>query len=144
MFVVDTNILLYAADKHAPEHKICRDLLLEWREQSSPWHLTWGILYEFLRVATHPRVFRHSFGISEAWGFVRAILAAESLSILTETDRHERTATALIESVPLMSGNLVFDAHTVALMQEHGIKKIYTHDMDFHRFQSIEVLDPLK
>jgi hypothetical protein len=35
-----------------------------------PWHLTWGVVYEFLRVATHPNVFRKPFSLADAWGQV--------------------------------------------------------------------------
>jgi predicted nucleic acid-binding protein len=28
-------------------------------------------------------------------------------------------------------------------MREHGIRRLYTRDTDFHRFPFIEVLDPL-
>ena len=54
MFVVDTNVLLYAADESSPFHRRCRKLLESWRKQASAWYVTWGICYEFLRVATHP------------------------------------------------------------------------------------------
>lgn len=49
MFVVDTNILLYAAHRGSDEHQRCRTLVEEWRSGSTPWFLTWGICYEFLR-----------------------------------------------------------------------------------------------
>lgn len=52
MFVVDTNILVYAADEESPFHRPCYDLLDGWRKQPSAWYVTWGILYEFLRVVT--------------------------------------------------------------------------------------------
>jgi uncharacterized protein len=42
-----------------------------------------------------------------------------------------------------LRGNLLHDTHTVVLMREHGIRRIYTRDQDFHRFPFIEVLDPL-
>lgn len=53
MFVVDTNVLVYAADESAPEHERGRELLESWRRSNEPWHLTWGMVYEFLRVVTH-------------------------------------------------------------------------------------------
>jgi predicted nucleic acid-binding protein len=31
---------------------------------------------------------------------------------------------------------------TAVLMREHGIKRVYTRDTDFHRFKSLEVVDP--
>jgi predicted nucleic acid-binding protein len=47
VFVVDTNVLVYAADRSATEHARCRELLVDWRAQATPWYLTWGIVYEF-------------------------------------------------------------------------------------------------
>jgi predicted nucleic acid-binding protein len=58
VFAVDTNILVYAADEDSEFHSPCYELLEEWRAQASAWYVTWGIVYEFLRVTTHPRVFR--------------------------------------------------------------------------------------
>lgn len=37
MFVVDTNILVYAADEDAPFYGRCRELMEEWRSQASEW-----------------------------------------------------------------------------------------------------------
>ena len=144
MFVVDTNVLLYAADNRAPEYKKCQKLLTTWREGKTPWHLTWGVLYEFLRVSTHPRVFQHPLSATSAWSFLRALLSTPGMTILTETDRHAEMADEVFHEVPLLSGNIFFDAHTVVLMREHGLRRIYTSDADFHRFRHIEVLDPLK
>ena len=31
-----------------------------------------------------------------------------------------------------------------APMKEHGIRRIYTRDIDFNRFPSVEAIDPLK
>ncbi|HNR33508.1 MAG TPA: PIN domain-containing protein [Candidatus Hydrogenedentes bacterium] len=143
MFVVDTNILLYAADRDAAGYDTCRKLVTAWRKQAAPWYLTWGIVYEFLRVATHPNVFRKPFAPADAWRFLWAILASPTLGMLAETDRHGETLAGLLRDVPAIRGNLVFDAHTVALMREHGIKTIYTHDADFHRFPGLHVVDPL-
>jgi len=123
VFVVDTNILLFAADQDSPGNEVCWELLLEWRKQPTPWYLTWGISYEFLRVATHPNVLRNPFTPSEAWLFIQALLASRSIGILTETQRHGEILAQLIKNQPAIRGNLVFDAHTAVLMREHGIRK---------------------
>ncbi|HPO12705.1 MAG TPA: PIN domain-containing protein [Candidatus Hydrogenedentes bacterium] len=143
MFVVDTNILLYAADRDAPGHGTCRELLLQWRQQPTPWYLTWGIVYEFIRVATHPNVFRQPFSPADAWQFIRALLASPNLRVLAETPRHSKLLGQIIEQTPSVRGNLVFDVHTVVLMREHGLRVIYTHDADFNRFPDLQVVDPL-
>jgi hypothetical protein len=143
VFVVDTNVLVYAADRDSQGHERCRERLVAWRERSEPWCLTWGIVYEFLRISTHPRVFRRPWSPGAAWSFVEAVLASPALTMLSETDRHGGVLEGLIRSVPQLSGNLLHDAHVVALMREHGIRAIYTRDADFHRFADVEVRDPL-
>jgi hypothetical protein len=141
---VDTNVLVYAADRDSPAHARCRERLLAWRTQPEPWYLTWGVLYEFLRITTHPRVFRRPWTQTESWSFVAALLVAPALALLTESERHGSVLAALVADVPELTGNLVHDAHTAALMLEHGVRVIYTRDTAFHRFPGIEVRDPLR
>ncbi|HET9425299.1 MAG TPA: TA system VapC family ribonuclease toxin [Gemmatimonadaceae bacterium] len=143
MFVVDANILVYAADAAAPEHARCRALVERLRLQSGAWYLTWNICYEFLRVATHPRVFRAPWSVAAANGFLRALQASPSLVMLLPTERHDRVLADVIAELPHLSGNLIHDAHTAVLMREHGLHRIYTRDTDFHRFPFLEPIDPL-
>jgi toxin-antitoxin system PIN domain toxin len=144
VFVVDTNVLLYAANQYAPGHEPCKRLLSGWGNQAEPWYVSWGILYEFLRVSTHPRVFSKPLSLSDAWAFLDAALASPAAEVLQETPRHEALLKELAAEIPGIVGNLVFDAHTAILMREHGIKRIYTHDRDFRRFPFLEVIDPLQ
>jgi toxin-antitoxin system PIN domain toxin len=144
VFVVDTNVLVYAADRSSPDHLRCREQLERWRSAPEPWYLTWGIIYEFLRVTTHPRVLRRPWTLHEAWAFISALRAAQSLAILVEGERHEAVLEEIASKLPDLRGNLVHDAHTAVLMREHGIHRIVTRDMDFHRFDFLEVRDPLR
>lgn len=143
MFVVDTNVLVYAADEDSPYHARCRELLDGWRRQASAWYVTWGIFYEFLRVTTHPRVFSTPWSAAQAWSFIEAVLAAPGLGVLVPTERHVAVAAEVMRDVPHLSGNLMHDAQTAVLMREHGIKTIHTRDTDFHRFPFLEPLDPV-
>lgn len=143
MFVVDTNVLVYAANASAPEHPICRSKLDAWRAGTFPWCVTWPILYEFLRVVTHPRVFADPWRVADAWRFVDLLLASASVQVLVQTPRHAGTAAGVLQETAGLSGNLLHDVHTAALMREHGIRRIYTRDVDFHRFKFLEVVDPL-
>lgn len=142
MFVVDTNILVYAANENSPFQKACGERIAEWQGQDSVWYLTWGIVYEFLRVTTHPRVFRRPLSAGQAWAFIEALLASPSLGFLVPTERHRTVLSQVLAQAPLISGNLLHDAHTAVLMREHGILRIYTRDMDFHRFPFLQPVDP--
>jgi len=144
MFTVDTNVLVYAANQSCPEHARCRHLVQEWRHQSGAWYVTWKVLYEFLRIVTHPRVLTRPFTTQQGMAFVTAILASRSVGVLRETDRHLQVVQEIVDGTPLLSGNLFHDLHTAALMREHGIARIYTRDTDFHKFGFLDVLDPLQ
>ena len=143
MFVVDTNVLVYAADEDSPHHAACFKLLNLWRRQAGAWYLTWGIAYEFLRITTHPRVMRKPWDALHAWKFITVLLASPGLGMLVPTDRHASVAAQVFAETPRIAGNLMHDAHTAILMQEHGVRRIYTRDTDFHRFPFLEPLDPL-
>lgn len=142
MIVVDTNILVYAADADSPFHAASRTWLDRQRRRPDAWYTTWPILYEFLRVTTHPRVMRHPWSIEQAWKFVTALLVSPGLSMLVPTQRHADVAAEVFAELPHLAGNLLHDSHTAILMREHGIRRICTRDTDFHRF-SFEVIDPL-
>ena len=144
MFVVDTNILVYAAHRGASEHDACRKRIDSWRADPIPWAVTWPIVYEFLRVVTHPRVFQNPLSIESGWSFVSALVASPSLQILVEGPRHRDLANLTFDEIPDLRGNLVHDAHTAILMREHGYRTIYTRDTDFYRFPFLEVVDPLR
>lgn len=143
MFVVDTNVLLYAANRDAPEHRLYREKLEAWRQQAAPWYLTWSVIYEFLRVVTHRRVLRSPWTAQGAWTFLAALLASPSLQVLTETDRHEAVLAEVLDELPGLRGNLLHDAHVATVMREHGIQRIVTLDGDFRRFPFLDVIDPL-
>ena len=66
-----------------------------------------------------------------------------NLRILSETDRRRHVAAEVYAEVPDIAGNLTFDAHTVILMRENGIKVIYTRDTDFNRFPFLDTIDPV-
>ncbi|MBV9086736.1 MAG: PIN domain-containing protein [Acidobacteriaceae bacterium] len=141
--MVDTNVLVYAADQDSPFHGACRDWLERQRARAEAWYTTWGILYEFVRVTTHLRVMRRPWSAPSAWAFVGALLASPGLGVLIHTQRHADVAGEVIAELPHLAGNLIHDAHTAVLMREHGIRRVCTRDTDFHQFPFVEVVDPL-
>jgi toxin-antitoxin system PIN domain toxin len=144
VLVVDTNVLVYAADADSPFHRTCRDWLDRQRARPDAWYTTWSILYEFLRVTTHRRVMRQPWTVAAAWEFVSALLASRGLGLLVPTERHAPVAAQVVAELPHLAGNLLHDAHTAVLMREHGIRRIVTRDTDFHRFPFLEPVDPIR
>jgi predicted nucleic acid-binding protein len=118
-------------------------MLERWRRQASAWYLTWDIFYEYLRVVTHPRVLRNCWTLDKAWHFIESLLSSPYLGILLPTERHAEVAAAVFKEIPDINGNLIHDAKIAVLMREHGIRRIYTRDTDFHRFPFLETVDPV-
>jgi hypothetical protein len=143
LFVADTNLLLYAANRQAPEHPAAKEMLRRWRSNSEAWFVTWSILYEFLRVATHPRIFEQPLTFTKAWDFFAGLFTSPSFSVLTETDHHPEILRDLAREYPHICGNRVHDLHIAAVMKEHGIAEIRTADTDFHQFRFLRVVNPL-
>lgn len=143
MPVVDTNVLAYAVNTEATEHRRCSRLIDQLRRQDTPWFLTWSIVYEFLTVTTHRRFSSRPLTAGEAWGFVEALVESPSLQILLPTQRHSLVLARILGELPQLSGSRFHDAHIAALMREHGIRRIVTRDRDFRHFPFIEVVDPL-
>lgn len=142
MLVVDTNIFLHAVRKESSNHQKALSLLKGWQTGLTPWHATWSIFYEFLRVSTHRAVFRRPLSSQQAWDFLKALLDSPNFSILEHTNNHFLVTQGLIKIFPHLSGNLWHDAHIIALMKEHGIIEIVTADTDFHRFSEMKVTNP--
>jgi toxin-antitoxin system PIN domain toxin len=143
VFLADTNLLVYAADADSPFHKRAVAWLGRQRPRPDAWYVSWPIVFEFLRVTTHPRGMPRPWSLEKSWSFVSALLASPGLSVLVPTDRHPLVVATVFAEIPSLAGNILYDTHTAILMREHGIRRICTHDTDFHRFPFLEVIDPL-
>jgi toxin-antitoxin system PIN domain toxin len=142
--VIDTNLMLYGANSDAPEHVRAREFLAGIGASSDSWYVTDGILYEFLRVATHARVFPRPLTWREALEFLQPFVDADNVAILRGDDAHWSVLATILGELTHPSGNLFFDVRTAVLMREHGVRRIYTTDTDFLQFAGIEVVNPLR
>lgn len=143
MFVVDTNLLIYAAIRKSPPHSRASSLVAEWRASAELWLITWSIAYEFLRSVTHRSALAGPLTFADAWSFIESLRLSPSFGILVETDRHPEVVRDLTREYPHMSGNHLHDLHIAALMREHGVVEIRTADTDFHQFKFLRAVNPL-
>ena len=139
MFLVDANILLHAVNSDSSYHEAARKNLESFINGSEQWYLTWGIIYEYLRVATHPRVFRKPLALDEAHGFLAPALEAENCSILSETEEHQNVLEQSMKETHRLSGNVLHDLHIAVIMREHGIEEVITRDRDFKAFPWVRI-----
>jgi uncharacterized protein len=141
MQAVDTNVLIHAEVASSQQHDPALKILKSLAEGALPWAIPWPCIYEYLRVVTHPRVFHPPVPLNLAIEDLRKLLASPSLFLLAETPRH----LSVMDQVVCQSGatgNLVHDAHIVALCLEHGVSEIITGDRDFSRFAGLRIINP--
>lgn len=142
--IVDTNLLIYAANVDSREHSAALEFLCAAEASGQTWYLTEGIVYEFLRVVTHPSVFSRPLEWREGLAFLRSFLDSPRFEVLQSSERHWQSLAKLLEALTEPVGNLFFDIRTAVLMREHGIREIYTTDTDFLQFPEIRVVNPLR
>lgn len=141
MILVDANLLLYAANRSAPEHAVSRAWLDERLSGSDRVGLPWPSLLAFVRLATNPLVVRHPASAQAAWAQVEQWLSAEAAWVPLPTDRHADVLGGFCREA-WMTSRLVPDAHLAALAIEHGLTLCST-DGDFARFRGLVWQNPL-
>lgn len=138
---VDVNILVNAHRPEASGHERYRDWLEDARRGPEPLGLSDIVLSGFLRVVTHPKVFKEPTPLEEAIAFVEVLRSSPAVIPIAPGDRHWPIFRDLCTKAQA-SGNLVPDAFLAALAIEHGATWV-TADRGFARFPDLRWQHPL-
>jgi hypothetical protein len=141
VILVDANLLVYAANRAAPEHGPARSWLDDRLNGTVPVGLPWPSLLAFLRLATNPVVVRAPVTPGEAWRQVGEWLTCEPVWTPLPGRGHREIIGGFL-AAPWMTNRLVPDAHLAALAMEHGLSLCST-DGDFARFPGLKWENPL-
>lgn len=139
--LIDANLLIYAVDSTAPEHRKAADWLSDRLNGDRRVGLPWESLTAFFRITTHPRAMADPLQPADAWRFIQDWLAVDVAWVPVATERHGDVLAGLIDRYRI-SGNLVPDAHLAALAIEHGLE-VCSADTDFARFTEVRWLNPV-
>jgi toxin-antitoxin system PIN domain toxin len=141
-YSVDVNILLYASDKGNLHHNRAINFLEDRTNDPDLFCIAWLTLMAYLRIATHPSMFDHPLSPEVALGNIERLLSLPGVRVITEQEGFLSIYQKLNSRFPIR-GNLVPDAHLAALLLQHGVRTIYTSDMDFRKFDFLQVRNPL-
>jgi uncharacterized protein len=140
-FSCDVNVLLYASDSASPVHAQAQHFLKQASAGGDLFCLGWPTVMSYLRIATHAGIFKAPLTPAEALGNVEALVDLPHVRLLAEDDGFLDVYRAVTGAFPVR-GNLVPDAHLAALLQQHGVRTLFTRDGDFRKFTFLEVRDP--
>jgi len=136
----DVNVLVYAHRRDTADHERYRS----WLEHVVHSDLAFGVsdtvLAGFVRIVTHPRIFRLPTPLETAIAFAEAIRGRPNAVLISPGEGHWRLFTELCRTASA-KGNLVPDAYLAALAIEAGCEWVTT-DRDFARFTGLRWRHP--
>jgi uncharacterized protein len=141
MILVDANLLLYAANRSAPEHDRARAWLDAQLNGTTRVGLPWPSLLAFIRLVSNPLVVRQPVTPAEAWRQVEDWLSCEVAWVPNAGPAHADILGRLL-APQAMTSRLVPDAQLAALALEHGLT-LCSSDGDFARFDGLRWRNPL-
>lgn len=140
MVLPDVNVLVYAHREETAHHGACRDWLEGVLNGDEAYAVADLVLSGFVRVVTHPKVFKRPSSIGDALAFAGQVRDQPNCVHVEPGPRHWDIFTRLCLEAGA-KGNLVPDAYLAALAIESGCEWIST-DQDFTRFKGLRWRKP--
>jgi hypothetical protein len=100
-----------------------------------------AVVFGFVRIATHPRVFSEPLTVAEAAARVRSWFARRHVQLHEMLPEDVESALTLLESAGT-AGNLTTDAQIAAVALRLDAE-VHTADLDFGRFPRVRFVNPL-
>jgi toxin-antitoxin system PIN domain toxin len=141
MRCVDVNVLVYAHRPESPDHLAHRSWLDAARQGSEPVGLPAIVASGFLRVVTHPRIFREPTPLAVALEFLEALRSSPAVVPVLPGPRHWQIFTDLCRQLGA-TGNTVPDAFLAAIAIEQGATWI-SADRGFAGYPGLRWRHPL-
>lgn len=139
---LDINVLVARTNVESPDHARATQALHGLFAGDDLVYVFWPVIVGYVRVVTVPGALRKPLTLPAAFENVEAMLGHPHFRTGAESGDFWSQLRAVSEPIPAR-GKLIYDAHIVALMREHGVSTIWTHDRDFRKFDGIRVVDPL-
>lgn len=137
----DVNVLVYATHRGSPFHDKARALIERFLAGPGLVYLLWPVALGYLRIVTHPALLDSPLAPDVAADNVEQFVAQPHVRVVGENDGFWPAYRRVSDAIK-PKGNLVPDTHIVALMSQHGIATIWSHDRDFRKFDGLAVRDP--
>jgi uncharacterized protein len=137
MKLPDTNVLVYAVNVAAPQHRKAMAWLNGAFDSAPGVALSWVALVGFVRLTTRPGVLSRPLAVEDALRVMNHWLGAPGAQVVHPGPRHAGLLGRLLLAAGT-AGNLTSDAHLAALALEHGAT-VGTFDRDFRRFAGLDV-----
>jgi toxin-antitoxin system PIN domain toxin len=141
MLLCDVNVLVYAHREDAENHARYRAWLEAMLASDAAYAYSELVLSGFLRIVTHPKIFREPTPLEAALAFAAEVRDRPNAVVVAPGPRHWGIFTRYCRECGV-KGGLVSDAYYAALALESGSVWITT-DRDYARFPGLSWRHPL-
>jgi toxin-antitoxin system PIN domain toxin len=137
----DVNVLVHAYREDTPRHAEFLGWLEDVINSPQPFAVSDAVLCSFLRIVTHPRIFKTRSSLESAVSFARTVRDQPNAVIVGPGPRHWGIFVDISRASDAR-GSLIQDAYLAALAIETG-SELITTDRDFARFPGLRWSHPL-
>jgi len=140
MKLFDVNIFVYAYRNDIPEHAFYKSYLEKEINKNVDFAVSDFILSGFLRVVTHPKIFKTPALFDHAEEFTRIVRENPNAIALFSDNDHWEIFTELCKKIKAR-GNIIADCYIAALAISTGCELV-SADRDYDRFKDLKVIHP--
>ena len=137
----DVSVLVYATHRASAFHGKAKALVERFLAGPELVYLLWPVVFGYLRIVTHPRLLDAPLTPNVAIDNIEQFVCQPHVRLVGEIEGFWPIYRRVADTAK-PKGNLVPDAHLVAVMRQHGISTIWSGDRDFRKFDGITVRDP--
>ncbi len=142
MIAVDTNILIYAHRRDAPQHREANGAIRSLIQSPGQWAIVWACIHEFLSVVTNAKAMKAPTPLDHAFAQVEAWKQSGNLVLLNEEPDHLSVLHEIAARGSIRGGQF-HDARIAAICLQQGVSELWTADRDFSRFPALKTRNPL-
>lgn len=138
--IIDTNVLLYATDRSAPQHAASVSLRTAGEKGEVKLAVTPQIMFEYVGAITNPRRVKNAINLTEAWANVEAFIGA--FVVLSPGATQVDDVMRLSQSLGV-AGAEIHDLAIAATALQRGVSTVYSYDARvFSRVPGLTVRTP--
>src|SRR5205807_1569225 len=124
---VDTNILIYAHRRAAPEHQAATHAINEAAGSRSGWGIAVASIGEFWAVVTHPSSKGGASTPAQAAGFLASLVHEAEMKVWVPPHGFDRRLIQIAKERDVR-GSLVFDLQIALTAIHAGARELWTRD----------------
>ena len=140
---IDADLLLNATDASSRYHRAALDLMHTLAAGPEELYLFWPVAVTYARIATDMGVFEQPLTEEQVKGNLASLIERPHVRAVGEAQSFWEAYGQAAGHV-FLKGDFVAHGYLVALMRQHGVTTLWSHDPRFRQFEGIVVRNPYR